>query len=103
MWRLAEPDVLVDMTGFGMLDGDRPAVNLDAEIADLAFRRKLRRLQTEDPVQHRVDFGSTFGAISAIPTTVSSSVPGTSYFSSGMRLIRGCCAAKKQAWKRRQR
>jgi S-methylmethionine-dependent homocysteine/selenocysteine methylase len=54
-------------------------------------------------VQHRVDFGSTFGAISAIPTTVSSSVPGTSYFSSGMRLIGGCCAAKKQAWKRRQR
>jgi hypothetical protein len=27
-------------------------------------------------VQHRVDFGSTFGAISAIPTTVSSSVTG---------------------------
>ena len=39
---------------------------------------------------------NTFGAISAIPTTVSSSVPGTSYFSSGMRLIGGCCATKNK-------
>jgi len=41
---------------------------------------------------------STFGVTSAIPITVSSDVPGTSYFCSGMRLIGGgSCAAAKLA------
>ena len=55
--RLAEPDVLVDMTGFRVLDGNRPAMDLDAEIADTSLGRKLGRLQAEDSVQDGVDFG----------------------------------------------
>lgn len=31
MWRLAEPDVLVDVTGLCVLDRDRPAMDLDAK------------------------------------------------------------------------
>ena len=44
MRRLAEPDVLVDVTGLCVLDRDRPAMDLDAEIADAALGRKLGEL-----------------------------------------------------------
>ena len=44
------------MTCFDMLNGDGPAENLYAEIADAAARCKFWRKKAEDPMQYRINF-----------------------------------------------